>query len=995
MITAASWGNVPIITGEEDGGVARFVFQRATGYEPDSATLTFTESQFVRFATRLLPKRFEPGNTKTADAIIDDMAALIPRDLPAPRSELPYVADLWMAFQLEGESKPRKFPARNMYLAEIAFLGDAVKLSDGTKGERVVIVGLVDIRRWWDQYGEITQNFNVKLADGKLDVSTRVPSSSDAKPEPWPLKEQFQLLLNSLPGGHIQNGVPSRFPGATNAIVDFPDLTDISKDRSLLMWAASPKAALKSLTEDFDWVFNLNLDGSCSYYAKGDGTVGERVDGKGGNNNVSEATWNGFVAQDSRGLRVVADRPTELVYIGGHTVWSVAIDYCIPVLYREQFDPVTKTTKIQVIDATRKTLTALARGRDPFAPDTPISGELPGQAFDPRLFFKIPFNKDLWRTKIAGAEMAVRRGEQLNNNMLDAPARAKVEQELARNPDFQEFERNAEALINSQLFLAYRIPDRYRRLLPLLDRAERFAVDPKNGTPGERKPIIVEAFTFSPFQHAFTDEDLDVPDKRTLLMREVDIIQKEIRRLAAIKNRIALAKNDSIKRFVQRIVASDLLRPFNTPNKIPFTTIKKVVIRKDRPTPIPIEPLSLRDTGLTPEIILGIKDIGNLIPSINQSLRDSVNQFLALKLTSEEAFQAAIDAELQRLRKLLFKTLDKLFPARALLGEIRKLHKQRIRFQRKEKRENPLINARLSRRLLELKILRSRPQIPREEAKPNIVKLHVNRGRRPVEFRIVSAKEGVFEIVGALPGWLADPMVSNPAETEFFPMPVRITFGTRNPDPFEPSRKFSGPLATPRGENEWLTIFKAQFVQSQELLYKEYFRETGHILPPTPQKDKNGIERAEKQIRFTFSETDLRAGKGDGLSEIGPFPFRVVAADKQELIELTGNSNRIELLSDATDIARQYVLGSRPGAPGSKQADQTPASGTIEIRGPRPVNPNGIISAIAIEMLPGSSDMITTVSLDQEIEPLPNVAKPSRNKTTTVTAFGLDQRTFV
>ena len=95
-----SWGQVPITA-------TRFSFTRSIGLEPDATEMVFSESQFVEFVTKLDPLRFEPQQDEPTSGLVDDLNTLIPKEPVSAPERLPYVADLHIAWQLQGDAEER------------------------------------------------------------------------------------------------------------------------------------------------------------------------------------------------------------------------------------------------------------------------------------------------------------------------------------------------------------------------------------------------------------------------------------------------------------------------------------------------------------------------------------------------------------------------------------------------------------------------------------------------------------------------------------------------------------------------------------------------------------------------------------------------------------------------------------------------------------------------------------------------------------------------
>lgn len=955
----AFWGNAPVLA-------ESFVYQRTLGTEPDSCVITFDESQFRSFAATLDPRRFNPVTQGPISGLVEGLASQVVRDLPAVQARVPYVADLIFGFVLGGDptapGNPRQFAVKNMYLSEVELLEDDVAIDDpltqavvqgGQKpqqnSQRLVRVSLVDIRRWWANFGEITRDFNVRLDDGTLDVSSKVLTSSVSNPQPWSLLQIFQFLLNSLPGGFVPTGFPSVFGGTTNAIRSFPAGTVAGVERELQLWGARPKIVLDQLLHDYDLAMGLNLDGSVAIYERGQGKVGEVPGGDGfDNSDDPSVVWEGFTLRDGTNKRTTVDSPTEVIYVAGPKVWSVQVDYLIPALYRELVDENTGVSTLQIIDATVETLTAIAQGRNPFEPKKAVSGEKEEGFIDPRLFLRLPFNEALWETAISFNAMKESRKAQILGK-VDANRVAKEALAAAENPDFDRMDRELSEIVKRQFMRVYRLPRNFSNLLPLQDRAERFQRVSRDKTPGDRKPMTLEGFSFAATEFEVTDAALGVGggDKRTVEERQFQILHEELSRVQQLQKRVENETEKGIAQFFKAITTLD----------VTAAAVKEDIKKKKRLQPLVTGTLSPAAIKATDEFS------GSVLKDMGDTLRSSVSSVLGLDATvPRDKLLETLQAEEKRLVTEINKLADTIDPFRPRIREVRLLQGRINRQERATGLPADELRAELEKKLVPIEKDRRDLTKRKELKRPNKVRVHVNRGRRPLGFRVIDAKEGLIEVTETLPVWIAEPTVADPSESAAYPMPVRLTFGTFNPNPRQDPTKLK---ISPRGalsENEWMRVLR-DAVFAAAASFKTYFAGTGHVLPPDPVFVNRGL-KTKTQTKFTFNKRDRSSGK----ATIGPFPWLIRDSDQvQELIELDGTTNREKLLTKATKLARQIL-----------SADAEKDSGQLVIAGPRPVNVNGKVTGVQITLTPEGFE--TVVSLAAETEPLPDVVKPSRGQ---------------
>lgn len=512
-------------------------YTRVRGVEASVSSVSFRRSVF---SESLLPKieaaRFNPRPADPPAAALELLHSLTPQDDPGG-ARPGYRGDLVFAQTFDGTTDQKRVETfRDLYYVEHQVL-------DADSDDPLIEITLADVRRFWEDYGEITAQWNVEKPGGLA-----AKGSKGREIGATPLREIMQTLLNALPG-KLQISV---WPEAT-AIPD--------RVVEVRCWGASPKEALKKILEVYRLEFDPGPDLRARFYVAGTGKIGELSLGSTGDNDLEHnpdspagGPWAENFTADGNAYtkRPAHENPTEVVVVGARTVYDVQIDWLTPVLVYETLDPATGSPVEHVVEATPVNLTDFVQKKLPgqrrdagLEEDFPVAQliGMGGQARADALRVAVePLSKEPW----PGADRATRiaLGEELPELQLVARALrgGEVTQAVDRlkagptppvpdpassfsspvqpqgtllTPDLWQrlpgldakdwplalkeiSEEDRRAL--RKLWRVYQVPKSLRRLLPIRKRAE---IDHK----GKRVAAMVEAFGFTSVKVRITDED--------------------------------------------------------------------------------------------------------------------------------------------------------------------------------------------------------------------------------------------------------------------------------------------------------------------------------------------------------------------------------------------------------------------------------------------------------------------------------------------------------
>lgn len=901
--TGYYWGGIPLLA-------ERVQAERTLGFDPDVATFRMHESAFREWIADLDPDRFDRHafslSTLELPLLVVQLGELIPAAPPQPGEKPPLVEDLAL-IEIDNAGTEHRVEYVAMFLADVRILEDTQP--------RLVEVGLTDIRKFWSTHGTVTRNFNLRLPDGSVDQATLNDTIPNSEPVPWTIGAILDFLIERLPGSPELVEAPL----ITGAVV-----------RPIRAWGARPVEILRSILADFLLVFSYNLDATVSIFQQGRGRIGEVDEGapsfqtRDHDPVTKEGVWAGQVLRDSFIRKPNLSAETEVEVIGNRRIYSTSIDYWQPVVIIDVSLPAGGRGQ-RVIDITLESLRRIAAGEFPVAEAElePLEGELTDVEL--RTFLRLPFTGAAWPLPLKDVQPESR------------------------------------TLLKRQLFRIWRIPDEFRHLLPLLDRAE-FIRDPGGSKTDAREAVSAEAF-------GFESEALDLVGELGSRARTEDEIayQVKVERVAVIDATLAQLKDlalQDLKEFAVGVVTGDIGRAEGAPSRVAIAG-----------TEFSFE---------APIIDQVVEFFNRSLEDVNEFWRRPVREYVSDLVGADApeaeiaAERAVLEAEKQGLQNEIIALLAKINPERAVTATIIQLEDQIRRQTIAGNGVTPLALVTQRRQLIGQRDQIIENKRAAADKLPRRKHLHANRGRRPVEIRVLSRQRGIIEIVGPLPGWLADPYVATQEAAIFVPMPVRVTFGTSN------SAAGSGvvqpeeePDTPPNAleDNEWTQrlqgVFRESIPEMQFML-----QDTGHVFPAVS---------GSNQTRFTFTRDDRESGN----AEIGPFPFSAIFAELREFIGLptedlvNGDRNTEELLGQAAAIAGAILA-----------EDEAQDSGTLEIRFPRRVNPTGRVTAVRHRSRPGGKGVNTTISFDNAVAPLPGVLRARRVLGRVQETFGIPVDAF-
>jgi hypothetical protein len=984
MSHAVYWAGIPCALDTR----APTRFSHARGLEPARATIAIPRRLF----TTLVPaERADPF--ALADPVSPALLSYLNNETPAPADALapvpmPFVGDL-LIVQDDGDGTRRvTVYQRQMYFAGATVVDADFQDRTSSGSNPLLAIELVGIQDFWDDYGEITEEWNRlrspaeprAAADyrGSIDVATQAeldakrytaPTSLEGGRLPKPLRWVLQACFNALPG-KLQ-------------IVRWPAGAPLVED--LRAWGASPKEVIRALCEQHGIYLHVGPELSVRAFLRGEGVIGEANGASGaiGADNdqahdpeTGVGAWSAAVAAD-RYLRRPTRRPDQVLVVGDRTIMDAAVDYCRPVLYyRETPDPAfgRKPPAAVVLEVRPENLALLASGRAPSEAEATdeLSAFLLGLNATDAAGFVAPF-PPVGAPPVEVARLTWQRLLLVGND---------DERWHEVIPGMPERVRD---VLQAQLGWVYQVPPEFRRLLPLADRA---AVDHR----GERLPIMVEAFGFRAIRSrgkrgpapARSLEDLEgglpgaeaaarkeLTDELARIRREIEEDHKRIKMLtppAAEELLVALADHAKKK------------HPDATVSGF-FDTMPRVLLTG-------LQNYAQQLGGVSPDVTFLLVDaltFGNSLPELSEDasasevfLRARNAEFRLLasqmrkaglpvppQLGDAETAQAQIREIEERIKSAeasCREIVRKIDPRHALQNELAAVETELTRIRAKDGRvSRDLFNKALKLQEEIDKLDEAEAKAIAEEEKEIEIVTHVNLPRRSVPYTVLDAALGIIKIdTPTPPVWLAQTNVADPGETFAYFMPVRVTFGTMNGADAD---QVSG--QTPGPSNPYLSQMAEALAETPEL--QNLVGVVGHVLP-------SGI--GELSTRFGFTREDM-----SGNAKVDRARARRVTVKSspsfRELVDLGGRTNREKLRERARAYAQ--ALLERP-------ADVP--DGSLVLRGPRNVLCNGVISAVETRWV-GPGGFVTEVSFHVDTEPLPGLegeleATPYR------TTFGID-----
>lgn len=1014
--TGVWWANLHAVATDDELGVAGFRVMRTVGTDHDVCSVVVTEDAWLTISGKLPPGRYRglPSPDQTP-ALRARLREDLPLDPPPRVAKLPAVGDFLLVQERE---VPGFAPERHEVRVKDLFLVEARPLDSFEP--RMVELLLVDARAFYRTHGELTARWN---------VPGQGPGGRDPR---WPAGKVAEILAAAcaaLPG----NPRLVRCPDVES------ELGQISPH--VESWGANPREVLDGLLEAYGLVWVLDLGGTCSIYWRGEGSVGEHSDGAPTGPNPQtydvaskKGLWEGSIIEDTYSRRMPPSVPDEVLVVGGPSIFTAAIDYLVPVVPVQTLDPRSGqpyTRWVEVaLDEIERLLGLEPPAQDP-SPKLFALGELHGRptyydpatgAFVDSIVLSQPQGPALGVTPqwLLNLPLSQETDEASN---FEAPRAFDVELPDHRRPSEPavKLDRGLVENLRRNLLRFWRVPRAFRHLLPILDRAERYG-------NGERMPPAIEVYGWTQKEVDVTRQVQDQEQAASeRLRREWQGVVEQIAAINARLRQIEILGLDQIGEYYSALLQGDFktsegvqfkgTRRGPSPGdpaaalvakeilRLPLTagealrTVRKNIAGDADPFDVSRQIVRDRDfTDVAAEAILPFLNTGSAHGDntarvalargevSGKQVLDSAwrwgKRFLKNYLGVANADDAAdvLETKLKAQRDGLAKQAQELEerfnPVGALLTELRQIEDEiKAKEAATRVRDDALESKRAN---LRRKLDAARKQ-QRAEATQRIVALQaVNLPRREVVAKVADAEQGVFEIDEAA-GWISDP--SQPlSQALLVPMPVRAIFGTFA-EPSFPAASAEEALAD-KQLNEFVRGAFESLAADPRLA--AFASSTGHLLP----------EVAGAQVRFGFTPGDL-----SGTADVGIGAYRILAPDLRLEVALGGGTNLLQLVRQARAWA-EAAMG-LPGLRGSEtvpgRGPQVLESGVVTVEGPRPVNPNGRISAV--EFAPGQSGagIDTRISFDSPSDPLPGVDHPGPLEDTFALRtfkFGLDPERF-
>lgn len=912
--TGIYWGELACLA-------AGFSGVRTIGWEPAVYTVRCLTSDVVEWGVKHDAERFL-GLGK--DPIAPQVAAALTAAAPArwqPVDALPYRATL-VVRELRPEAAAVELKVADLFLVE-------ARVVDGDSDPQEIELVLADVRRFWRDYGELTQDFNLPVGTDEAGAVVYAPTSVVFGGEPWRAALHVSRCLAALPGQPELAFYP-------------PYLNPVS--RPLRAVGASPLEVAKQVVADARLVFALNLDGTASLLpAGGEGALGECPGGVGPFNSATydpagdRGVWKGEVTRNLLGRRAVVDAPDEVVVVGPPPVYTARIDYLEPVLPYEQPVPGGGTVR-KLLPVTPDLLDQLVAifsdpafaGSDAFV-DPNASARLRRvldsvkfEATVKALVLRAPFLGDEWP---------------LVDNLLPRALRD---------------------LLRERLWRFWRVPERFRRYLPVMDRAERFK--------GRRLPPLVQAFGWKQVEVELDGDDSAPgvnPDAREAADLELQAVEAQLGRV-----RQKIAALEVTAKDAQRIFAE----LFNQ-----YPRIKDMAEELERRGLPSYAAAAIAAATAVPQLAPTTAVLLARAPAIMAQV---------LKLQNPEDFDPVgkdlegLRADQKALEEQRAALLAKTDPIKAAEDAVAKANAAWVAAFQASGVPDAALGAALTAAVESLARLRAdRPVAAKRKVK---VTRCVPAARAPVD--AVVDEDGLVELA-APAGWPSDCGRADVRETYLVPLPVALTFGTWA----LPDRGYAADEERPAPLPEGIQSDNA-FVQAGiDLLNADdnlrgFAADFGHVLP----KQDGGA------LRLTFSRQERKSGR----AQVGPWPFRITARGDDERMQVLypASAAAAAPTTDPTKQPDRQSLSNFPAvlAEAAGRADavlstaQVRDAGSIEVLGPRPVNCDGKASAVRWES-DSDGNVTTTVYVDPDAEPVPGFEAISpATADTGPTAFGID-----
>jgi len=985
MSHAVFWAGIPCALDRR----APTRYTHARGWKPATASVAIPRKMLTALVPAEPAEPFALGAT-TSPALLASLNSTAPVTDGAP-VPMPFVGDL-LIVQDDGDGTPRvTVRARQMYFAGAIVVDPEHQDRTSSASDPLLAVQLVGIQDFWDDYGEITQEWNRlrgpvdprASADfrGAVDVATSqaaiekrytAPTSKNGGRDPTHLREILQDCLDALPGA-LQ-------------ITRWPDAPAPPDD--LRGWGASPKEILVGLCSHYGLHPSVGPDLSVRIFLRGEGVVGQAGEFPGDDNDQAHdpeagtGAWaDAVTATGDRFVRRPSRRPDQVLVVGDRTIMDAAVDWCRPVLYYQEAPDQADGRKPPapvVLEVTPDNLAALASGR------------IGGEAADADALAKFllalspvdaggavaPF------PPVAGAPSPELASLVWQRLVLVGDDGGRWAQVIPGMPD------QVRELLQAQLGRVFQVGPEFARLLPLAERATR-------DHRGDRLPVKVEAFGFRAIRgkgkrpsraSSLGELEGDLPgaeaaarkeatDQLAVIRREIEEDRKRIKMLTGPtleELKVALGLHHRQRReagnevgfseslpSLLALTAESAAQNLGADPGVGYALLQRLSFGADS--------LPLSDDAEAHAVLSRARGAERRLLNA-WSRKFGVGDRPAPEAMDSESVKAEIREIEERIKRTEANYREReraLNPKLTKQNELAAAEQALTNIRAQTGREPRAERIRADALRAEIDKLEEREAKALEQEEQDVeVVTHLNLARRSVPFTVLDRALGIFRVDGPTPPvWLANTASADPAETFAYFMPARVTFGTTN----SASADFtSGSALIESPQGFYLSQMLAAMSEVPELA--DLLGVVGHVLPDTI---------GGRSTRFGFTRGDL-----SGNAKVDRRRARRITVDSsppfRELVELGGASNREQLRARALVLAR--ALLERP-------VDLP--DGSLTLRGPRVVLCNGVISAVDVRWA-GAGGFVTEVSFHVDTEPLPGVEGEAIDPGAARFAFGLD-----
>ena len=637
-----------------------------------------------------------------------------------------------------------------------------------------------------------------------------------------------------------------------------------------------------------------------------------------------------------------------MLVVGGPSTWDVAIDLLVPVIPVRRPQP-TGGSATEWVEVTFDNLNRVVE-----------------REYDPEFWLSLALSDQAFKV-YHGEGGFVRVGRPGTGVPTETEPQSK--RERVSDGKLDEIRRS--------LFRFWQVPARHRGLLPVRDRAQ-------HGPNGKPLPLVAEAFT-----HQVTK--FDVTESVHAKVRK---IQEQERTAAASKKQAWRQQVDEIHRLqarldrIELLTAKEILDYFTRVARGFGTDRQRAEVIRDDLLGVtdPSEDAGALDAALenTPPLqLLKLARYLNLLPDVSlergevtaEQLIQTIQSYGTSIVGGLLQLDTFTDVHEKRIEELKREIAESKVKALELRGQWDRVGAIRVQIAALDKKislgraRNGKVSLGDNKALEDLKTL-LREELEKQENEdvfggPYDAPGVVNLPRQEIGVSVVDRELGVFRTEKQA-AWVDDPLISpTAAENVAFPMPVRVTFGTR----------LTGPYPETTAEVAQNELVRGTLEQLGKLPGQELELLSGGIADVVPAFGTGD------QARFLFGR-NVRETDGT-LRPITPIPLGeaqrlVLDPDLRLRVNVDGTSNLADIAAEAGQRARPLFLKA-----------EGRDTGQMVFAGPQPQECNGRVSAVEWSL--GADGIRTTVSFDPPESPLPGIENPAQQPAPTRFVFGLDE----